>query len=140
MSKLDKLKQIVEGWKNVIWENPQVERVAKERASICANCDFNVDNICDSNKSGTTIHGNPVNGCGCPLIAKTRSMATSCPKMLWFPYDLENDKELMPIEDKEKIRQLFEERILNSEAFGAFTPEEKEKILKLLDEQHGDGI
>lgn len=133
--------QIIEGWKNVIWENPQVELVAKERASICSTCDFNVDNVCSSEKTGFTIHNNPVNGCGCPLIAKTRSMSTSCPKGLWAAYDINSDKDLMSVEDKNAIRVLFEEKVLNNKSISdLLTDEDKENIKKLLDEQYGDGI
>ena len=57
---LQKLDEIQDGWKNVIWKNEEVEMVAKERATVCAKCDDNVSNVCKN--------------CGCPLFAKTRSM------------------------------------------------------------------
>ena len=34
----EKLKEIIDGWKNVIVNDPFVEKVAKKRAAICANC------------------------------------------------------------------------------------------------------
>jgi len=40
--------------------DPEVEKIAKSRANICAKCDSNVNNTCKE--------------CGCPLYAKTRSM------------------------------------------------------------------
>ena len=56
----DKLGVIYDGWKNVIWKDEEVEKIAKERAEICSQCDSNVGNVCKE--------------CGCPLHAKCRSM------------------------------------------------------------------
>lgn len=56
----EKYSEIVEGWTNWIWKNEEVEKVAQERAAICAGCDSNKNNTCKE--------------CGCPLFAKTRSM------------------------------------------------------------------
>ena len=56
----DKLAEIQDGWKNWIWKNEEVEKIALERAIICSTCDSNKGNTCEL--------------CGCPLFAKTRSM------------------------------------------------------------------
>lgn len=55
----DKLEAIYDGWKNSLFQSPEVEALAKERALHCAKCDSNVGNVCKE--------------CGCPLWAKTRS-------------------------------------------------------------------
>ncbi len=64
-----KLSEIFNGWKNVVFPNEHVEQIAKARASICSTCEFNVKNKCKK--------------CGCPLIAKTRSMQSHCPLKKW---------------------------------------------------------
>lgn len=57
---LEKLSEIQDGWKNAIWKDEEVEKVALERATVCAKCPSNKGNACIE--------------CGCPLFAKTRSM------------------------------------------------------------------
>lgn len=69
MSWLNKLEEIITGWKNVAFENKEVENIAFERAKICASCPFNEANSCTK--------------CGCPLIAKTRSPKSKCPEGKW---------------------------------------------------------
>ena len=64
-----KLSEIFKGWKNVVFPNENVEKIAKARASICADCEYNVKSRCKK--------------CGCPLIAKTRSMQSHCPLKKW---------------------------------------------------------
>lgn len=64
-----KLQKILEGWHNVIFENPEIERLAKGRAEICAECKMNIMNTCMK--------------CGCPLVAKLRSKESDCPLKLW---------------------------------------------------------
>lgn len=66
---MSKLQEILNGWKNVIWEKPEIEKLAMDRALVCSNCFYNVNNICTS--------------CGCPLIAKTRSEYSKCPLNKW---------------------------------------------------------
>ena len=67
--KKGKLAQIIEGWENVIFEDPEVEKIAKYRALRCATCDFNKLNFCTK--------------CTCPIIAATRSMDKDCPIGRW---------------------------------------------------------
>ena len=64
-----KISEIFNGWKNVVFPNEEVERTAKVRAAICAQCEYNVKSRCKK--------------CGCPLVAKTRSMQSSCPLKKW---------------------------------------------------------
>lgn len=68
-TKASKLSEIAEGWKNIVFRNPEVEKLAKARAAICAGCKYNVNSRCTE--------------CGCPLIAKTRSVTSYCPKHKW---------------------------------------------------------
>ena len=60
---------ITDGWKNVIFPNPQAEKLAKARAGICAGCGFNMLNICTK--------------CSCPLPAKVRSVKDGSPIGKW---------------------------------------------------------
>jgi|TARA_X000001388_G_C2194051_1_gene108672 hypothetical protein len=64
-----KLSEIYNGWKNVVFPNEHIEKIAKARASICAGCEHNVKSRCRK--------------CGCPLVAKTRSMQSHCPLKKW---------------------------------------------------------
>ena len=65
-----KVSEIFNGWKNVVFPNEHVEKIAKARASICGSCEYNVKSRCTK--------------CGCPLIAKTRSMQSHCPLKKWY--------------------------------------------------------
>lgn len=67
------LRQIYQGWKNLIFENPEIEKLAKERALVCAKCPIRTDEVCDKSKGG----------CGCPLVAKWRSPKSKCPTGRW---------------------------------------------------------
>ena len=66
---MSKLKEILNGWSNVIWSSPEVEKLAMDRALICSDCFYNTNNTCSQ--------------CGCPLIAKTRSEYSKCPMGKW---------------------------------------------------------
>jgi len=68
-SAASKVSEIFNGWKNVVFPNEHVEKIAKARASICGDCEYNVKSKCTK--------------CGCPLIAKTRSMHSHCPLKKW---------------------------------------------------------
>lgn len=68
-TKASKMSEILSGWKNFIFINDEVEKLATTRAEICAGCKFNVNSRCKK--------------CGCPLIAKTRSPHSRCPLNKW---------------------------------------------------------
>lgn len=68
-NKQNKLEEIVQGWKNLVFKTPEAEELAKKRAEVCAGCDYNVLSVCVL--------------CGCPLAAKLRSKKTTCPKKKW---------------------------------------------------------
>lgn len=65
----DKLKSIYEGWKYLIWKDAEIEKMAKERAEICADCQWSNLNICRQ--------------CGCIISAKVRSKIEKCPINKW---------------------------------------------------------
>lgn len=62
-------REIVNGYKNTVFPNKEVEKLALERALICSTCVSNKANFCSK--------------CGCNLTAKTRSINSNCPKNLW---------------------------------------------------------
>ena len=59
-----KVNSIIQGWKNVIWPNAEVERIAHERIAICLKCERNKLNVCID--------------CGCWVPAKCRSLTEHC--------------------------------------------------------------
>ena len=66
---MSKLSQIIEGWSNHIFDNPEVKQLAEARAKICASCPENKSNICNS--------------CGCYIPAKVKAPQATCPKDKW---------------------------------------------------------
>lgn len=81
----EKLKLIADGWKNVIFESPTVEKLAKGRAEICSKCPYAekrswleaIGAVCER------VKGVQCSRCGCPISAKTRSVAEVCPEGKW---------------------------------------------------------
>jgi hypothetical protein len=79
------LKDLVNGWTNYIFDNPEAEKIAYNRAKICSNC--------PSNKKGNIlvfledklkhIEGNYCDLCGCPLSPKLRSKKEKCDANKW---------------------------------------------------------
>lgn len=70
---MDKLEEILNGWKNYIFPNKKVEELAKKRISICLN-----KQICKklSNRNYCGI-------CNCYMPAKVRNPKSKCPKNYW---------------------------------------------------------
>lgn len=66
-----KFNEIIDGWKNLLFkDNPEVEEIAKERISICVDCEnFTEISTC--------------NLCGCFMPAKTRSITSRCGLDYW---------------------------------------------------------
>lgn len=65
-----KIDQIIEGWKNYLVRDEDVEKLAEERMHICLDCDkLNEKNRCKV--------------CGCFMVAKTRSKKAKCPLGKW---------------------------------------------------------
>ncbi len=82
-----KLQNIVNGWYNLTIKNAVVEKIAMERASICAKCPFaemssGIYTAVIDNKT-TQIRGLKCTKCGCPLSAKVRSSKDYCPIGKW---------------------------------------------------------
>lgn len=80
MESLKKFERIAEGWKNVVFKSPTVEKLAEIRAKICSGCTHAVESAWLQNvgDSITQIKGLKCNLCNCPLSAKTRSVKESC--------------------------------------------------------------
>lgn len=82
-------KNIFNGWTNLIKSRTiglaeSIEDQALIRSSICNNCELFNRNVCD-NKQFTkhVITGEEINGCGCPIPAKTMSQYDHCPAGKW---------------------------------------------------------
>jgi len=73
MINIKQLGQIYEGWSNLIFEDPEVEKVALPRLEICSKCPIRTNGVCDSSKGG----------CGCVTSAKARCLTCKCPKDKW---------------------------------------------------------
>lgn len=78
---------IVDGFSNKAFPSPKLEKIAKGRAAICAECPFAKKSkmlttvlVDDKTK---TIQGMYCDVCGCALSAKVRSQNDSCPRGKW---------------------------------------------------------
>jgi len=70
---MKKIREIWNGWKNLFFKKPDVETIAKEREEVCNGCEMKMEQI------GIQVCG----GCGCPLMAKIRSLESQCPMGKW---------------------------------------------------------
>jgi len=81
------LSNIIAGWSNLIFTDPQVEALAIQRAAICAKCPFaeilNGLHTIVVDKKTTQVRGLKCGKCGCPLSAKIRAPHDSCPAGKW---------------------------------------------------------
>ncbi len=71
---MSKLKQILEGWKNLAIKDEEVEKIALPRLEICSQCEQN-----SSYPEELTLMSY-CKGCGCNLNAKTRCVGCKCPE------------------------------------------------------------
>lgn len=83
-----KLKSIYEGWKNFAFPSKEIEKMARKRAKICANCPHADPNhpfkaftpednkIISISKLGCKL-------CGCLISAKVRAPLERCPQKKW---------------------------------------------------------
>lgn len=87
------IKDILNGWKNYLIDDPVVEKVAKERAKVCATSGED-GKPCPELKEGVfkavlkdyrihEIEGMYCRKCTCPLSAKIRSENEQCPLNKW---------------------------------------------------------
>ena len=67
---MSRLSEIFEGWKNLTFPNPTIEKEAKKRMEICVDCD-------------SLNHRNFCNKCGCYMPAKVRSPKSKCRLRMW---------------------------------------------------------
>lgn len=75
-------KAILQGFKNYTFPNEHFEKLATERAKICAACPHaNPKKIFKNFKDGKTseIEGLGCDLCGCLLSAKVRQALSTCP-------------------------------------------------------------
>jgi hypothetical protein len=63
------IKNILNGYSNLAFKTPEIEKMAIERAEICVKCEHNKNKWC--------------NMCGCYLPAKIRSRVETCKLKLW---------------------------------------------------------
>lgn len=79
---------IVSGYKNVIFPSKDMEKLAHERAKICAECEncdpnFKFKKVIGNFESIEEIKGMGCKKCGCFLTAKTRQLYSKCPERKW---------------------------------------------------------
>lgn len=76
----DKVKEIIEGWRNHLIPPKDlkelIEEVSEKRLAICKPCEFN------STKNKIKVWSKCTD-CGCPLIQKSKSLQSKCPKDKW---------------------------------------------------------
>ncbi len=69
--------EIIPGWANLMFRDPAIEEMAIKRASVCRDCEF-LNHFVSSAKWGKKC-----TRCGCPIIAKVRSVHSDCPEKKW---------------------------------------------------------
>lgn len=74
----NKIKQIMEGVKNVVTPTPQTEAKAKQRTAICDSC-----KECKKFPNKRGVGSAICNQCGCDIFTKVRSPDASCPLNKW---------------------------------------------------------
>lgn len=72
------LKGILEGVKNSVFIQEEVERVAAERIAICRACPFNSE-VARANGASILRKDEHCLNCGCNLHLKTRALSAQCP-------------------------------------------------------------
>lgn len=111
MTITNKIKSIVNGYKNLIWKKEQLEPLFQQRLNTCSNCSENIGGICKL--------------CGCIIQAKTRSISEVCPANYWKPilYCDENNnhfrfykKEELP----EEFQSFFNDEIIPERKYTRF--------------------
>ena len=70
---MSQIKEIYQGFKNLVFQNEEINKTAEERLKICFECPVREGKFCSKLKGG----------CGCMLAAKTRSSGSKCPKDKW---------------------------------------------------------
>jgi hypothetical protein len=65
----NQLRTILDGWRNVVLKDPEIEQLAQARGEICMQCPHRKLIVCGK--------------CGCPLKAKLRAPDSTCPDNRW---------------------------------------------------------
>lgn len=80
-----KMQKIVDGFKNTIFETPEVEKLASERAVHCSECKHAIEGRFEviEEKRIKELKGMICDLCLCPLTTKLRSTEEECPKKKW---------------------------------------------------------
>ena len=80
------IKDILNGWKNYLVDDPVSDAIAKPRAEECGQCPEakhgKITAILKDYKM-KEIQGKYCNQCGCPLSPKVRSKNEKCPLGKW---------------------------------------------------------
>jgi hypothetical protein len=74
---VDKSKEIATGYKNLIWKDEEIEKIAEKRGKICESCG-------ELNKAGFYLY---CDLCGCYVPAKLRSPESTCAANKWGQED-----------------------------------------------------
>lgn len=85
---MSQIKQIVEGWTNVVFKKDDVETLAAKRLEICEACEWHSKN---NNTAKIKRPDDHCTKCGCPLMSKTRCVSCACPIEKWQAEKEEND-------------------------------------------------
>jgi hypothetical protein len=86
---MSQIKQIIEGWANVIKDqfdavDPVTKAISEKRLNLCNECSLRYGNTCSTQIYGYHIITNErKNGCGCNISAKTLSPSSQCPLGKW---------------------------------------------------------
>ena len=82
---MEPIYNITEGWYILLFKNEKVEKLAKERADICFDCEYKKKGkvLVFLKKDYKHINTHYCDLCKCPLSAKIRSVDSKCEINLW---------------------------------------------------------
>jgi hypothetical protein len=85
VTRYNRLNHIYNGWKNYVFESPEIEQMAKYRAEKCAACPFMIEMRSMKVRENNLLNRKSYKckKCGCPLSAKLRSKYDHCPVGRW---------------------------------------------------------
>lgn len=72
---MSKLKEIIKGWKNYKFPNPEYEAMAAKKAKVCSSCDSAIQDTWFDlvDKKIEELSGLACDECSCPLTTLLRS-------------------------------------------------------------------
>ena len=86
----------MEGITNSIFKREDVEEIAKRRMDICVSCKLYTEDDKGCLVAGTGPCCNQqLDGCGCSLGFKTRSLSSDCPKGHWKAEVTQEEEDLI---------------------------------------------